>query len=253
VQSADPDIKAKAEELAKGTDDIETYAKRVIEFTTRNPMRPELFGALDAKNALRCGSSCTGRANLAAALMRARGIPARTVAHLPTWSGPLFCHWMIEYWHPGVGWVSMEPTLNQPQPPPWGVVVINVANPADEDEAFKWELRNGVMAGVPRRAARELAGGLRPLNDMAEQAKWGAVNQVTPAGAVNGTDVELAALFAAARQSFGEWSAKPPATDAARIERLITAAKTGGAKGLADALGFGQNQGREIPRAPTGA
>jgi hypothetical protein len=126
----------------------------------------------------------------------------------------------------------MEPTLNQPQPPPWGVVVVNVATPADEDEAFRWERRSGVMAGVPRRSARELSGGLKPLNDLAEQAKLGAVNQVTPAGAVKGTDAELTALFAAARKSFGEWSTKPPATDAGRIERLIAAAK-GGAKGLA--------------------
>src|SRR5207249_3215793 len=96
VQADDADVKAKAEELAQGTDDIGEYARRVIHFTTRNPLRMRLLKSLDARDALKSGSSCTGRANLAAALLRARGVPARTVAHLPTWSGPLFCHWLVE-------------------------------------------------------------------------------------------------------------------------------------------------------------
>jgi hypothetical protein len=208
----------------------------VIKFTTNNPYRAEFMRTLDARDALKCGSSCTGRANLAAALLRARGIPARTVAHLPTWCGPLFCHWLVEYWHPGVGWVWLEPTLDQPQPPPWTAVVVNVASPADEDDAYAWTKASGVAPGVPRRAARELAGGLRPTFDVEQRVKERIVNEAVPAGRVAGTEAELRELFAAARRSFGEWSAKPPATDAARVERLLAAAK-GGAKGLAEAVG----------------
>jgi hypothetical protein len=102
VQSDDPDIRAKAEELARGTADVGEYARRVTRFTTLNPYRG-FAATLSARDALHCGNTCTGRANLAAALLRARGMPARAEAHLPTWSGPLFCHWLVEYWHPGVG------------------------------------------------------------------------------------------------------------------------------------------------------
>lgn len=92
VQSDDPDIRAKAAELAQGAPDVGEYARRVIRFTTLNPYQAKYCKTLDARDALRGGSSCTGRANLAAALLRAHGVPARTAAHLPTWSGPLFCH-----------------------------------------------------------------------------------------------------------------------------------------------------------------
>jgi Transglutaminase-like superfamily len=227
VQCTDPGIRAKAAELANGTDDVGAYARRVIKFTTNNPIRPQFMKTLDAKDSLKCGSSCTGRAQLAAALLRARGIPARTVAHLPTWSGPLFCHWLVEYWHPGVGWVWMEPTMDQPQPPPWTAVVVNVANTADEDDAYAWTKLSGVAAGVPRWAARELSGNLRPTFDIEQRVRERIVNEAVPAGRITGTDAELRDLFAAAWRSFGEWSTKPPATDAARFKRLLAAAKSG--------------------------
>jgi hypothetical protein len=239
VQSNDPAVRAKAEELARGAADIGEYARRVIRFTTLNPYRADIPGNLDARSALRCGSSCTGRANLAAALMRARGIPARTIAHLPTWSGPVFCHWMIEYWHPGVGWVWLEPTNDQPQPPAWTAVVVNVAAPADEDDAFRWCLPSGVAPGVPRRAARELTGGLRPLIDMAEQQRRGAVNQATPVLRLRGTGAEVRDLLAAARRAFPAWAGpdRAVATDTNRADRLLAAARTGGVGRLADELG----------------
>ena len=104
VQSDDPAIRDKAKELAKGTEGVEPYARRVIEFTAHHQGKDGVvFDTLDARKGLDCGGSCTSRANLAAALLRARGIPARTVAHLPTWSGPLYEHWLVEYWHPGAG------------------------------------------------------------------------------------------------------------------------------------------------------
>src|SRR5581483_6570692 len=133
VQSDDPAIRAKAEELARGAPDLEAYARRVIQFTGNNPVKANSYWTLDARSGLECGGSCTSRANLAAALLRARGIPARTVAHLPTWSGPLYEHWLVEYLHPGAGWVWLESSLNQFRPAPPTLVVINVANPADED------------------------------------------------------------------------------------------------------------------------
>src|SRR5205823_4621197 len=52
VQSDDSAIKAKAEELAHGTDDVGEYARRVIRFTTLNPYRRQFAFTLDAKDAL---------------------------------------------------------------------------------------------------------------------------------------------------------------------------------------------------------
>jgi hypothetical protein len=152
VQSEDPAIRAKAGELAKGAEDLESYVKRVVDFTLRNTGKPgAVFDSLDARKGLECRGSCTSRANLAAALLRSRGIPARTLAHLPAWwNGPLYEHWLIEYWHPGAGWVWAEPSTSQMQPPDWSLVVLNVANPEDEDRSFDPAiLHSGVMAGAP--------------------------------------------------------------------------------------------------------
>jgi hypothetical protein len=238
VQSDDPGIQAKAAALAEGTDDVGEYASRVIRFTTMNPYRAELCRTLDARGALLGGSSCTGRANLAAALLRARGIPARTVAHLPTWCGPLFTHWLVEYWHPGVGWVWMEPTLDQPQPPSWTAVVVNVSKPSDEDDAFGWTRTSGIAAGVPRHSARELTAGLQPLFDVAEQLSWGAVNRATPETPLRGSTTDLGELSTLARRTFAEWAVpgRTAETDRVRMDRLLAAARTGDVKQVAKVL-----------------
>ncbi len=150
VQSDDPAIREKANELAKGTEGVEAYARRVIEFTAHHQGKEGVpFDTLDARKGLDCGGSCTSRANLAAALLRARGIPARTVAHLPTWSGPLYEHWLVEYWHPGAGWVWLESSLGQFRPLPCTLVVLGVANPEDEDRAFDPLQTRQVMPGAP--------------------------------------------------------------------------------------------------------
>ncbi len=97
AQSADKDIIVKADELAKGTTDILDYVRNVLAFTSKNQGIGTTYRFLDARSALESGGSCTSRANLCAALLRAHGIPARTLSHLPTWSGPLFEHWLVEY------------------------------------------------------------------------------------------------------------------------------------------------------------
>lgn len=158
VQSDDPEIKSKAEELQSGTDDLETYVRRATEFCAKNKGLPgEKFFSLDAARALKCGGSCTSRANLAAALLRARGIPARTVAHLPAWGrSGFFEHWLVEYWHPKSGWVWVEPTLNKLQPAPNFVVVLAVSNIADEDRAFDPYQIRYVMPGAAYLSVLEL-------------------------------------------------------------------------------------------------
>jgi hypothetical protein len=228
VQSADPAVRAKAEELARGTDDVGAYARRVVQFTAQHPLDMRKFLDLSARCALDCGGSCTNRANLCAALLRARGIPARTLAHLPTWSGPLFEHWLVEYWHPGAGWVWLESSLNQVQPSPWTLVALNVANPEDEDKAFQPARTRGVVPGAPYLSVRELSRELLPkLNAATDAAETS--NLATPEVRLRGTKQELDDLFAAARQAYAELVRKGEAGTIApgRAEKLLAAARDG--------------------------
>jgi len=159
VQSDDPQIQSKADELAAGTDDVQGIVQRAITFTSGLQNRcGDHHDSLDARKGLDCGGSCTNRANLAAALLRAQGIPARTLAHLPTWSGRLYEHWLIEYWHPQVGWVWAESSTGELQPERTSIVVLNVANPFDEDRAFDDSMRHsGIIPGAPEWSVHKLS------------------------------------------------------------------------------------------------
>jgi hypothetical protein len=236
VQSADPAIVAKANELAEGTDGVEAYVKKAIAFTSSNRGKPGVrFDALDARKALDCGGSCTSRANLCAALLRARGIPARTQAHLPAWSGPLYEHWLVEYWHPGAGWTWVESTLGQYRPQPWTLVVLNVANPADEDLGFNHKIRySGVMVGVPLWSVHNIAPPL--LRHFEPKKRVGNVASVE--AALKGTGEEISAAFAAARTAFERLAAgaRKGELDRDAAARVEEALKKKSAVALRDAL-----------------
>jgi hypothetical protein len=235
VQSGDPAIVGKAKELAEGADGVEGYVRRVIAFTSQNRGRPGVaFDALDARKALDCGGSCTSRANLCAALLRAHGIPARTQAHLPTWSGPLYEHWLVEYWHPGAGWTWVEPTLNRVRPEPWTLVVLNVAYPEDEELAFDLRIaHSGVVPGVPLWSVHNIAW---PLDRSFGKA---TDNLAAPETRLRGTADEIAAALDAAQAAFEQLAAgaERGRTDLARDERIARALKVGTAAALRDALG----------------
>ena len=163
VQSNQAAIIEKANELGKGTDDIETYARRVMRFTSTNKGNGAPFVSLDALSAMNCGGSCTSRANLAAALLRARGIPARTVSHMPSWyQHPMYEHWLVEYWHPGAGWVWLESTIQQMQPNPETVIVLAVSNLYDEERATNFVHLRGIMPGAAYLSGCEFSKELKP-------------------------------------------------------------------------------------------
>lgn len=162
VQADDPEIKAKATELKKGCEDVETFVRKVIGFTSQNQGTGLAFVSLDAKTALGCGGSCTSRANLAAALLRAGGVPARTVPHLPTWAygSPLYEHWLAEYWHPDVGWVWVEPTMGVFQPEPSTVAALAVSTIEDESATGKEGQLQWIMPGAAWMSGIQGFGGL---------------------------------------------------------------------------------------------
>jgi len=198
VQSDAAAIVAKARELAEGCDDVESYVRKVLGFTTTNQGTGAEFVTLDALAALSCGGSCTNRANLCAALLRAHGIAARTQAHLPTWSKKVYEHWLVEYWHPGKGWTWIESTLGDYPAIPRTLVVLNVANPEDEDLAFGERIRHsGVMTGAPFRAVHDIAKPLRV-------GEHPGLNSAKAQMQLRGSDEQFATLAELAEQRFIE-------------------------------------------------
>lgn len=198
AQSEDPEIRAKAEELAAGKSDIESYVRSVIKFTAKNKGKGEKFVALDAKSAMSCGGSCTSRANLGAALLRARGIPARTMSHLPAWyTGKMFEHWLTEYWHPGVGWIPLETTLGAFQAPCNTFVVLAISSTADEDKAADPVHLRVIMPGAAYLSGNEISSNLYP----AALTGTDGVNTAEVLGVIKGTPAEMLELKKAAQTS----------------------------------------------------
>lgn len=91
-------------------------------------------GAFDAVYALKFGNACTGRAHAGAALLKANGVPARSILNLPPAdpTNDIDMHWIIDYLVPGYGWVNMETTVGINFYNPQDTVVIYVSDPGDE-------------------------------------------------------------------------------------------------------------------------
>ncbi len=162
VQSTDPEIKFLAQKLKEGAKDQEDYVNRVTMWVAlNNGQKGEKFTSLDAKRGLKCGGSCTNRANLCAALLRANGIPARTVAHMPTWAvGKFYQHWLTEYWTEDGNWAMVEPTLGVKHPARNTVIVLAISSTEDEDKAFDKQHLEFSMPGSPYLSLAEASTGL---------------------------------------------------------------------------------------------
>ena len=159
VQAADPEIKSLADKLSEGTPYRDDYVHKVVMWVARNNgQKGEAFDALDAKRGLKCGGSCTNRANLCAALLRARGIPARTIAHMPTWAvGKFYQHWITEYWTDNGNWAMVEPTLGVKHPARNTVIVLAISSPEDENLAFDKQHLRFSMPGSPYLSLAEVS------------------------------------------------------------------------------------------------
>lgn len=95
--------------------------------------------AFDAVYALKFGNACTGCAHAGAALLRANGVPARSILNIPPTgsSNYIDMHWFIDYLVPGYGWVNLETTMDRNFYSPQNAVVIHVSNPEDEFPVFR--------------------------------------------------------------------------------------------------------------------
>jgi len=146
VQVDHPEIQEKAKEIRGESTDILEIAQKTANFFETGITRGE-FRSLDAVEALHKGGSCTSFANLAAALLRANGIPTRILAVYPTWASSLQTHYIVEFYVSGYGWVRFESTLGKIPWQPYQDIVVAVVTPEDEDRSFE-QLR-WAAPGVP--------------------------------------------------------------------------------------------------------
>jgi Transglutaminase-like superfamily len=109
--------------------------------------RPRSF---DAMGILRSGQNgiCTANANLAAALMRSKGLACRSVAVVPPISRRLEMHRIAEFAQDG-GWIPFDPSSVSRDIPakPWQNIIMAKTTITDEEIAMK--PRMCVMIGCP--------------------------------------------------------------------------------------------------------
>jgi transglutaminase-like putative cysteine protease len=108
----DPEIAALAEEIAHGATTQAEVSERILAWVSTNVAHRDDPGHADTASAsleTRLGS-CVGRSLLARELLRAAGIPARTVhGLLAADDGSFRLHRFVESWVEGSGWLPSDP------------------------------------------------------------------------------------------------------------------------------------------------
>jgi hypothetical protein len=149
VQSGDERIATLAEDLWPENADPAAYAANIQQFVRKLKQErpPQSIDALDMLDS-KVNGICTASANLAAALLRAKNIPARTLAVIPPTGRRLEMHRIVEYYDDGQ-WRRFDPSLVHADVPmsPWQSVVMATTTIADEDVAM--QPRRAVVPGAP--------------------------------------------------------------------------------------------------------
>jgi hypothetical protein len=156
VQADSSEIKNLAEKRWPKNDQVEEYG-RSIQRCIREMKRAKQPRSLDAIGILDSGMNgiCTANANLALALMRAKGIPSRSMAVIPPISQRLEMHRIVEY-HDDDQWHYFDPSALHPNVPmrPWQTVIMAKTTVADEN--LSMQPRMGAMLGCPYAQELEL-------------------------------------------------------------------------------------------------
>jgi hypothetical protein len=145
-RAATPCVQSQAAELTKLAADMWPGTGSAAEFAAniqrhiQQTKRKEQPRSLDALGILRSGENtiCTANANLAAALMRAKGIACRSVAVVPPISQRLEMHRIVEFFHDN-RWQSFDPSSLQTDIPakPWQNIIMAKTTVWDEQVAAK--------------------------------------------------------------------------------------------------------------------
>ena len=149
VQSRSLEVKKLAEELWPASDRVVEFAwniqRHIREMKQTAPPR-----SLDAVGILKSGMNgvCTANANLAAALMRSKGIACRSSAVIPPNGMKFEMHRIVEFFDEGK-WKAFDPSSLTADIPakPWRNIVMARTTTRDEETAMK--PRMGVMIGCP--------------------------------------------------------------------------------------------------------
>jgi hypothetical protein len=155
-RAATPCVQSQAAEVAKLAADLWPGNGNVAEFAAKiqrhiqQTKRKGQTRSLDALGILRSGENtiCTANANLAAALMRAKGIACRSVAVVPPISQRLEMHRIVEFFDDN-RWQSFDPSSLQTDIPakPWQNIIMAKTTVWDEQMAAK--PRVSTMLGCP--------------------------------------------------------------------------------------------------------
>ncbi len=139
AQSGAGPVKELADKLWPANGKPEQYAKELQEFI-RGMKQKEPPRSMDALGILKSGANwiCTANANLAAALMRARHLPCRSLAVIPPNSRRLEMHRVVEYFDQGK-WLSFDPSSLQGDIPlkPWQSIIVAKTTIPDEQRSMQ--------------------------------------------------------------------------------------------------------------------
>lgn len=154
--AASPCVQSKADEVMRLAAKLSPASGSAAEFAAniqqhiRQSVRREQPRSLDALGVLKSGENgiCTANANLAAALMRARGIACRSAAVIPTTAQRMEMHRIVEFNENG-SWAPFDPSSVYADVPtrPWQYITVAKTTIDDEERAMK--PRMGAMVGCP--------------------------------------------------------------------------------------------------------
>ncbi len=149
VQSGAEPVTRLADRLWPEDGRIDAYAANIQEFI-RNAKQEKQPRSMDALGILESGVNwiCTANANLAAALLRAKGIPSRSIAVIPPTAQRLEMHRIVEYFD-GDRWLKFDPSSlcrDIPMKPCQSVIMCNTTI---DDENLAMRPRLGVSLGCP--------------------------------------------------------------------------------------------------------
>jgi hypothetical protein len=149
AQAGAATVKTLAEKLWPADGDLATYAAN-IQHQVRGMKQTKPLRSMDAVGILDCGMNgiCTANANLALALLRAKDIPARSIAVIPPIGQRLEMHRIVAWFDRG-GWHQFDPSFLQNDIPlkTWQNIIVAQTTPGDERLAM--QPRMGSAIGCP--------------------------------------------------------------------------------------------------------
>ncbi|MBL8756574.1 MAG: transglutaminase domain-containing protein [Planctomycetes bacterium] len=210
AQSGDAAIAALADALAPVDAPTPKLATALQDWLPGQPpkKRPR---SMDALGLLASGNHgiCTMNANLGVALLRQRGVPARSLAVVPTTGQKLEMHRIVE-WHADGHWHRFDPSRVHAEVPMRSSQSVVMAHSSIADEERGGKLRMAVPVGCPFGQEIEIVRGQAML--FGTDFFW---TQALPLAAFAAEEVDVKAAATAWQQFRREGRAAPAADRAA--------------------------------------